>query len=331
MESPIVRQYRELVNKFLAGKATPAELEQLDNYYYSFDDAGKLSERLSEEDLKVMEVRIKSKLDVRIGQEKSATVLIFRKSWFRVAAAVLICSLGAALFFKERQSRNAPLSDAAQMSPESQMNKYLRLKDGSTVILRGKSQLVVSSQFNGAERVVILNGEAYFDIKHDNRRPFIIHTENITTTVLGTAFSIKAYAGQKNIIVTVTRGRVKITRDQQVLGVLTPGRQLVAPGASNNHEINAVLKYVSPAQETSWVRKDMTFDEMPFSLLAKHLGERYGIQITFKNAELGGCPITGTFDGTESLQEVLNTLSTTRGTTYKLTGNQAVIDGPGCK
>jgi transmembrane sensor len=74
----------------------------------------------------------------------------------------------------------------------------------------------------------------------------------------------------------------------------------------------------------------MSFDAMPFSQLAAHLDKRYDVQITFKNPALAGCPITGTFIGTESLTEVLTILSQTRGTSYVINGKEVVIDGKGC-
>src|SRR5690606_2603405 len=72
-------------------------------------------------------------------------------------------------------------------------HQLLLLPDGSTVLLNNNSSLDFPQQFTGDTREVILKGEAYFDIKPDASRPFIIHTGKVKTRVLGTAFNIRAY------------------------------------------------------------------------------------------------------------------------------------------
>jgi len=101
-------------------------------------------------------------------------------------------------FIKPRQ----PQQQARQTSPKPpdhtiHYNRYITLPDGSTVILHAGSKLDYPVSFNGNTREVNLIGEGYFDVQHDPARPFIIHTGHLKTTVLGTAFNIKANAGEK--------------------------------------------------------------------------------------------------------------------------------------
>jgi ferric-dicitrate binding protein FerR (iron transport regulator) len=91
------------------------------------------------------------------------------------------------------------------------------------VWLNAASSLEFPDKFSGSKREVYLTGEAFFDVKHSDKSPFLIHTKNITTTVVGTAFNIKAYVNQKVIIVSVSRGKVKVSRDDQLIATLTKG------------------------------------------------------------------------------------------------------------
>ncbi|MBT1712606.1 FecR domain-containing protein, partial [Fulvivirgaceae bacterium PWU5] len=84
--------------------------------------------------------------------------------------------------------------------------------DHSAGTLNNQRRLFYSSNFpQGYAREVVLEGEAYFDIAHDAAHPFVIHTQGVTVQVLGTAFNVEAFTGQPAVVVTVTRGRVRVS------------------------------------------------------------------------------------------------------------------------
>ena len=312
----------------MEGTASAAELEQLNNYYNSFNDSGRLTKHLGAADLAAMEHRIKSKLDDRINNLEKPPVSIVKQKWLQIAAAVLICSATLVLLYTYKapiQHKNIAASKTPAQEPI--VNRYMKLPDGSMVILRHNSELILSPGFNRLQRVVFLTGEAYFDVKHDQKRPFIIHTGKITTTVLGTAFNIKAYPEQDSITVTVTRGLVSVAQNGKHIGLLRPAMQLTATSQSS-HEVTSATN-ISTA--TKWVSEDMKFSNMSFFNLAKRLSERYHVTVNFKNPALEGCPISGRFKGTESLTDVLDILSVARNASYTMQDNHIIIDGPGCK
>lgn len=206
-------------------------------------------------------------------------------------------------------------------------NQFITLSDGSKVVLRHGSKLNYPSSFSGNTREVELVGEAYFDIHHDDKKPFIIHTGKIKTTVLGTAFDIAAYPSQKKVVVTVTRGRVKVENDHKNAVILTPNEQVVYDNQTNAGQKNKV----EATRTLTWASSDMVFDGVSFKSIAGLLSRRYQVSIDFKNPELENCPITASFNGTESLKDILEILCTARGTTYKFENEQKVtIDGNGC-
>src|SRR5690606_2859673 len=96
-------------------------------------------------------------------------------------------------------------------SVNSNEHRLLHLPDGSTVIVGVGSKLNYPSSFDSLRtREVYLEGQAYFDIRHNPQKPFIIHTGKVATTVLGTSFNIKAWPEDQDITVTVTRGKVRV-------------------------------------------------------------------------------------------------------------------------
>src|SRR5690606_6204958 len=101
---------------------------------------------------------------------------------------------------------------------------FIKLPDGSTVLLNDDSELSYSLPFDDGPREVTLKGEAFFDIIHDNNKPFIVRTGNISTNVLGTAFNINAR--NRNVVVTVERGLVQVSDETQALSLVHPDERL---------------------------------------------------------------------------------------------------------
>ncbi|WP_163024732.1 FecR family protein, partial [Pseudomonas viridiflava] len=100
-------------------------------------------------------------------------------------------------------------------------HQKVNMPDGSTVILNNNSSISYPKVF-GVKRAVTLTGVGYFDIRHDLKKSFTVHTGNLSTVVLGTAFNIKAYDRDHEISVTVTRGKVSVLDSNAALAILTP-------------------------------------------------------------------------------------------------------------
>jgi transmembrane sensor len=341
------QEFIQLLNKYTAGQASEQEIALLEDWYIATYKNSNEAVPPAEIESAISQVwqQIAQKSGITItepakeadsGDDKKASPVypLYRKAWLSAAAAILICLVGVYFFKTTHTPAAAPALTAAVNKPiaDSVVNRFINLPDGSRVILHGSSTLQVAANFGKkGTREVSLSGEAYFDIKHISKKPFIIHTGALKTTVLGTAFVIKAYPSQKNVTVTVTRGRVKVENERGVLGILTHGDQLTALAAVNPDWAKpAIVQQVSAQQVLGWAEADMHFDALPFDELAKHLEKRYDVHISFKNPELGSCPITGKFTGTESLKEVMEILSQTRNATYSINGTQVIIDGKGC-
>jgi transmembrane sensor len=150
----------------------------------------------------------------------------------------------------------------------------------------------------------------------------------LTTTVLGTSFNIKAYPGDSEIVVSVTKGKVRVENDKEVLGILTPDDKLTY----SVERSKSVLLHADVNPSIEWVKNDVSFDGVAFGKIAELLEKRFGVKIHFKNDPLKSCVIVSSFDGTETIQNVLETLCSISNSSYKmLDDNEILIEGEGCK
>ena len=319
-------ELQRLIDKFLNGTASLAERENLDKWYQQkteqeviwVSDDQHEKDKIERQMLKVLESHVRAES----GRHK-----IFRfTSSYSIAAAIAVGFLIFGYYFYNRSIHiSAQVLPVTVSAPaKTNENRFIVLPDSSTVILHPGSSIHYAEA--GHERQLILSGEAYFDIRHMPSRPFVVLTGAVKTTVLGTAFNIKAYAGQA-VTVSVTRGKVSVlnsvTKD---LAILLPNQQVV----SNGRNKNLNLKTVKAQQLTKWTETDMQFDEMPYKELAGRLSRRYDFDIRFKNPEMEKCLITGRFTGTENLEQVLQVISQTMGSTYKINKSVVILDGAGC-
>jgi len=322
------RKLTDLIGKYLAGKADDSEKKQLNEWFSQQGEKDVMWEGDSIKEESLVEARMINHIKDHINSTYPRTTLFNNRYILRIAATfigILFC-VGGYFYFARKNGEIKDLISASISAPiKVSENKYLTLPDSSVVVLHGGSK--ISFSFNGKERQLTLIGEAYFDIKHRAHQPFIIHTGRITTTVLGTAFNIKAYSGQ-NVTVSVTRGKVSVVDgNKHVVAVLLPNQQVTYSNIAKT-----VSRQEVKAQEIiTWARSDMQLDDLPFKKVAELLSRRYGIEFKFKNPEIEKCLIHGRFDGTESVKQVMDALTQTIGASYTVDKQLITIDGSSCQ
>mgnify|MGYP000009584835 FL=1 len=152
----------------------------------------------------------------------------------------------------------------------------LTLSDGTEVWLNAESQLSYPSRFKGNERIVHLQGEAYFKVAHDKQHPFIVYTENLHTQVLGTEFNIRNYPSSE-ALVTLINGQVKVKNRQNNLSkLLAPGEQ-----ACLNKEGDFSISHIDADEYVEWKDGYFYFDNKPLVEIMRDLGRWYNVDIIF--------------------------------------------------
>ncbi len=309
-----------LVDKVLAGSATELEKKEITEWYESRNETQQIWESDFADEERIVEERMLLKLQKHMDSTKPR-IRLMRPGLLLKVAAIFIVAIMVSAYFYIRNSPGKQLLVASSVNAPLKYteNKFLLLPDSSTVIMHPGSQLHYA--FNGKTRDITLVGEAYFDVKHIASQPFIIHSGNVITTVLGTAFNISAYPGKK-VTVSVKRGRVSVADvHNRILAVLTPDQQLVySPETHTSNE-----QQVQTQKTIEWVSSDVQFSAVPFKELAEKLSVRYGVTIKFEDEALESYSITGRFSGTESLKVLLTALCETSSSAYKIDGNTVTI------
>lgn len=150
----------------------------------------------------------------------------------------------------------------------------ITLNDGTEVWLNAGSRLSFPSRFTGDSRIVTLDGEAYFKVAKDEKRPFIVKTEQIATHVLGTEFNVKAYAGLESHV-TLVKGSVKVEiKDTQKEVLLYPGEDIACL-----HDGTCQVKEVDTTRYAQWLAGYFYFDDVCLKDILKELGYWYNLTI----------------------------------------------------
>lgn len=325
-------ELHQILDKYLRGVATEAETQLLMQWYRSQlnDDVQWEVTDAAEES------KIKHRIAYKIEHTKGQPVPVLNQKqtnrrWGWASVAMLAAGIAGALFWFNRTELIGRIISTNEVfvnaEPSVEENRFVLLPDSSKVILRPGSSLEYKSDFNGKTREVALIGEGYFDIRRDESRPFIVHAGEVKTRVLGTAFTIKALQGETDVQVTVEHGKVRVEKQNKVLAELIANQQL----AVDNEKDVMAQKVVQAVESSLWTASDLHFDNKPFGELMESLERRYAVEIIFKNPAVANCLITGSFRGTETLEEVLTTICPVRNARFKRLENGTIeIDGKGC-
>lgn len=199
--------------------------------------------------------------------------------------------------------------------------KYMLLPDSTQVWLNAASTLEYPQQFASGKREVYLTGEAYFDVKHANKQPFLIHTGKITTLVLGTAFNIKAYPGRENVIVSVSRGKVQVNLNEKEVATLTPGQQVKVSNANKP----VLQKKIAITEAAPWQQGNLVYDDECINDIIADLERIYDVTIRVQKETLGNERISTSFRREIGIEHALQVLCNLTDAQLKLVNNMYVI------
>lgn len=242
---------------------------------------------------------------------------------WRIAAAIVV-ALGVGLVWRAvsslRQGGDAPAS-REYVTSRGQRASF-RLPDGTQVVLGPATRLRSSVARSAGPRVVTLDGEAYFVVAHDARRPFTVHTPHGVAKDLGTRFTVLAYAGEPNTTVAVAEGMVSLTapgetHDSLVLAAGDLGR-VAAAGQLVATRDTLLDEYFT------WTEGRLEFHGTPLADVVVRLGRWYGLDIRLADAELRQRRLAASFRE-ESAAEALRVIAATAGLRIEQQGKTVIL------
>ena len=181
----------------------------------------------------------------------------------------------------------------------------LTLADGTEVKLNSNSKLTYPHQFRGKERIIHLSGEAFFKVRHDSNRPFIVDAGGILTKDLGTSFNIKAYSAQ-DCKVTLVEGKVAVlTKEQNAKPViLNPGQQF-----SMILDAPAKIKSVDTEETTAWADGVLYYHDQTLEHIIADLSAHYHLTADFRNQQAKDKHLDFSIDKKGSATEAITLLN----------------------
>lgn len=309
---------KELIDRFLKNECSPEEHRIVSEYLEAHPE--ELERHLPENEF--VEAtgqgewdRQRSEDAYRSIQKKlTKKVAPIRRLKVALAAASVILVIGMVWLFSRDTGKGqptaipkaieAPLADVWEHKKNmTASTQTILLNDGSTI------DLAPNSEVEYRQRTVHLQGEALFSVAKDKTRPFTVKSGDLTTTVLGTSFSVKAYDKEPTIKVHLFTGRVAVNSNN-----LLPGEELIydkqqmtariVRPTRNNMAVNT-LKKGTTTKQPDWYM----FGGQPLTQVFDQLSDYYGIDINYIPADVSNRYFTGKFSKTDSLDTILKDIS----------------------
>lgn len=281
----------------------------------------------------------------RFEPQKGLLRLPYTIRWGMTAAALFVAVVGVGWYVSVNADTPVPVvfhrpdGSTTQLVETTNLTRQpLRvvLHDGSEVILSPQSQLRYPSQFAGNARIVYLTGEGVFSVKRRNQ-PFMVHTGEMVTKVLGTRFVVRAFDKDRKFTVQVLSGKVSVytpkperTPDSKEVNglILNANQAAIFEKSDGNLTKTLVAKPFLIEQQSS--QRQFVYDEVPLPTILRELEKGYAIPIQFDEQSFEGCKITAVLTS-ESLYEKLDILCKAASASYEITDGQIVVSRQGYK
>lgn len=289
---------KELLHKFFNNTCTPEEAAEVAAYLEA-GDRGVLDEYIDwlAEKSEQLPARLSTEESAELleaihagnknGNDQSNIAAMPGRWWtpVKVAASValLLVSAAAVYFIAQRPGTQVqPVASTILLANHSNKVKRIALPDGTAVWLNSESSLTYDRQlYNQKDRTVKIEGEVFFDVSHNPQKPFHVQAGDVSTTVLGTAFNIEAYPGEKNTRVTLLRGKVGVNANANQF-ILSPGQRMTY--SHNNHKMD--VSNVETDGTADWINGTLVFDDLPLTDVLKRVEMAFAIHITCRTPGL---------------------------------------------
>jgi len=244
----------------------------------------------------------------------------YRNNWIRIAASVVVIAvLGYLIWFNAFQSDNITvLADHS--------GQLITLPDNSVVTLNKDATITYPRVFTNDSRKVIMQGEAFFEVTRNEKKPFTVNLGLSNVEVLGTSFNINAEDNNDRIEVVVNTGKVRFattTGDESVIltkgekGTLMKNMNMISKVDNNNINFMA------------WKTRKIVFNDVDLDVVIQTVNKLYDSNITFSTDVGKNCKVTVSFDN-QSIDAILSVLELTLDLEYKKTGDVIEVVKTGC-
>jgi transmembrane sensor len=320
--------------RYVSGRCTPAEEAEVRVWLQADPSRADLAESLRQ--VWSLSQRTRRAWDVDVAwtelqalRETRAAAPLPRQSRFqwRVpsglvrAAAVIALLLGGGVIWSHTYKQYLELPRVVAMhehQTRSGERAEIRLTDGTRVVLNVGSRLSVPENYGKRARDVYLEGEALFEVEHNERRPFRVQANGVVAEDLGTVFGVRAYADATSIIVAVAEGvvDVKATASRSDTVRLNANQLARVSGDS----VVEVDRDIDPADYLAFAEGRLVFRDTPLKDAAAQLARWYRVDVRLADSALVARPLTASFHN-EPLSRVVNLIALSLDLRFERDGN----------
>lgn len=327
---------KELLKKYFRNQCSLEEIQQVLDWFqtkqgqrYLEKNVNRDMQKYADDDRLLLDPDVPTeKILQRIQQSKKGVKSPLEeknRAWqIKIVAALFVCAFLAAAGYFIFQFENTGISTQQTdsfrtITTQHDQHRLVTLSDGTKIRLNSNSTIEVPNPFASDKRNIILNGEAWFDVAHDENRPFHIQAGQADIQVLGTEFNVKMDDIAGNIQVAVAEGRVSLNnsnRENSSSAILTENTYAIY-----NVESREILIEHTPVENyMSWISGKLFFYNEPLWVVSRYIERLYDVSFQFDQESLKELPLS-TNMAREKLPDVLNIIAQTLGIDYTLENN----------
>lgn len=327
----------EKLDHFIKGKATEVEKEYVESLFLHGENNDYLRQTIETDwenmlndssqnkiDLDYLLDRIYRSINKNESIKKQRPIQKILNIYSRVAAILVIPIMMASIFmYVHLSSRDeGKSSDSVEASIFAPMGSRVtfNLPDGTKGVLNGGSILSYMLPFDKS-RLVKLEGEAWFEVKHDENHPMVISAGNSKVKVLGTSFNLNSYPNENYIEVVLKDGKVEFTGTKgNASTIMQPSERLVFQNG------NMSKSNVDPAKYNGWTEGKLIFRSDPMTEVARRIERWYNVKVTIADKSLEKYTFRATFQD-DKVEDVIKFLAMTSPINYKIIDRKMLNDG----
>ncbi len=313
------KEFRKLLNRAQSENVSDKEKELLDKFINSkIKKELRHGENLSNKDLEDSRQKVMFNTLAVIKHFNRAQTF---RMVFKYAAVFLILLLASYYLFKisDIKQQTDTVIAFKEVYTKSGERRTIILPDSSIIILNANSYCKYPMIFPEEQRKIILHGEAFFKVTRNEKKPFLVETSKITTTVLGTSFNI--LENNDSVTVTVSTGKVQVDND------ISKKRQILIRNEQCSYNYSTgitTLSHVNSELVSNWSKGILQFKNITFSDAIIKIETWYGVQIECSSANLLKHTLNGVYDN-KSLDDVLKDLEFLLDLNYTVSGDTIVL------
>ena len=310
---------KDILYRFFEGRATVDEMKSVKEWAEASEENDKLFRRERKLFNAMILVRHSKKSDMPVKEIKKKNYFV--REFLKIASVVIITvGITAALFSIGEGRDNINIAMQTITVPAGQ-RVNLDLPDGSNVWLNAGTKMQYPVSFMKGKREVILEGEAYFEVAHNEKCPFVVHTAMLDVEVLGTKFNVEAYSNRKIFETSLLQGKVRVKSPDNGKEFVT----LLPDYKTTLQNGKLVVSKIDDYNVYRWKEGLYCFKNKPFAEIMRDLEKYYDLKIQLDKQSIAKVVLTGKFRISDGLDYALRVLQNDVTFTYRRDKEDDVI------